>query len=46
MKNKVIATVVLASLWLAGGAAARGQTQASKDGQTVSEQDIQLLRLN
>jgi hypothetical protein len=44
MKNKLLAVAVLVGLSSVSMARAQGQTPASKGGQTVSEQDIQLLR--
>jgi Spy/CpxP family protein refolding chaperone len=44
MKNKIIAVLVLASAWLLAVPAVHAQAAASKDSQTVTEQDIKLLR--
>jgi hypothetical protein len=44
MSRKVSALFLLASVWFVVVPAAHAQAAASKDSQTVSEQDIQLLR--
>jgi len=44
MKKKMVAVLILASTGFWGMPAAPAQTAASQDSQTVSEQDIQLLR--
>jgi len=44
MRRKVSAVFLLASVWFLAVPAAHAQAAASKDGQAVSEQDIQLLR--
>jgi len=44
MRKKMVAVLVLASTGFWGMPAAPAQTAASQDSQTVSEQDIQLLR--
>lgn len=44
MKNKIIAVLVLASAWVLAVPAVHAQAAASKDSQTVTEQDIKLLR--
>ena len=44
MRRKVSAVFLLASVWFLVVPAAHAQAAASKDGQAVSEQDIQLLR--
>jgi hypothetical protein len=44
MKKKMVAVLILASTGSLGMPAAPAQTAASQDSQTVSEQDIQLLR--
>jgi hypothetical protein len=44
MIRKVSAVFLLASVWFVAVPAAHAQAAASKDGQAVSEQDIQLLR--
>jgi hypothetical protein len=44
MKNEMIVVFVLASSWFLTAPSARAQAATSKDNQTVSEQDIQLLR--
>jgi hypothetical protein len=44
MKNEMIVVFVLVSSWFLTAPSARAQAATSKDNQTVSEQDIQLLR--
>ncbi|HEY4979771.1 MAG TPA: hypothetical protein VII25_11440 [Candidatus Acidoferrum sp.] len=44
MKNKIITVLVLASAWFLAAPAVHAQAAASKDSQTVTEQDIKLLR--
>jgi Spy/CpxP family protein refolding chaperone len=44
MKKKMVAVLILASTGFLGMPAAPAQTAAGQDSQTVSEQDIQLLR--
>jgi hypothetical protein len=44
MRNKVIAVVVLASVWVLAVPASHAQAAASQDSATVTDRDIQLLR--
>jgi Spy/CpxP family protein refolding chaperone len=44
MKNKIITVLFLASAWFLAAPAVHAQAAASKDSQTVTEQDIKLLR--
>jgi Spy/CpxP family protein refolding chaperone len=44
MRRKTIGLLVMASAWVLAVPAARAQAAASQDSQTVSEQDIKLLR--
>jgi hypothetical protein len=44
MKNKIVAVMVLAGLWVLAGPVTHAQSSASKDPATLPDQDIQLLR--
>jgi hypothetical protein len=44
MKNRIVAALILASLWILAVPAVHAQAAASKDSTTVTDQDIKLLR--